>query len=357
MYWGHTLGHGAGSPRTALRASTCAREEVSPQQVQHSRRLLSLIYLLERRSFRNLSEIVSVLGASRRSVCRDIALLKKVGFTLRYDRRASLYRFSEGDFMKAIRHGLAAAESPVAESPTRIAAVGDIAPRLFCADPGTEVNLPLGTRSQSILAIAAGTSGSASPHWLTATQHVHESVHGAVHRCEQLRGRYQSLDESREQEFTVEPYWLHPCDQELYVIGFSHQHGKMRTFNLRRLKGVSKTGRKFLRSRELALEDYLGNAWRVYPGDKRYDVRLHFSRRVAPLLAERTWHRTQRLTWNDDSSVCAAFRVDGLDEIAWWLLRFGGHVEVLAPPTLRERVAQFYSPENLIAAVEQFTIG
>ena len=351
------MSHGAGSSRTALGTSACTREEVPRHEVPHFRRVLSLIYMLDRHSFRSLTEIVSALGTSRRTVCRDLALLRKVGFTLRFDRRALLYRFSPGDFLKAIGPVVAAVEAPSSGSSILGAAAGEGVPRLFRAGSNTRACLPLDARSQSLLAVAAGKSGTEPPRWLPDPQHIGESVQGAVRRCEQLRGRYLSLDESRVLEFALDPYWLHSCDQELYVIGISHPHEKMRTFRFRRLIGVSETGRKFLRPPKLTLEAYLGNAWRVYPGDKSHDVRLHFGRHVAPLLAERKWHRTQQLAWNDDSSVCASFRVDGLDEIAWWLLRFGAHVEVLAPPALRERVTQFYSPKNVIAAVEQFTIG
>jgi predicted DNA-binding transcriptional regulator YafY len=33
-------------------------------------------------------------------------------------------------------------------------------------------------------------------------------------------------------------------------------------------------------------------------------------------------------------------RVNGLGEIAWWVLGYGETVEVIAPPTLRKRVAE-----------------
>jgi len=37
------------------------------------------------------------------------------------------------------------------------------------------------------------------------------------------------------------------------------------------------------------------------------------------------------------------FRVDGLNEITWWILGYGDQVEVLAPKALRQRIAQIAS--------------
>jgi proteasome accessory factor B len=40
------------------------------------------------------------------------------------------------------------------------------------------------------------------------------------------------------------------------------------------------------------------------------------------------------------------FRVDGLNEITWWVLGYGDYVQVLAPKALRERVLQI--AQNMI---------
>ena len=47
--------------------------------------------------------------------------------------------------------------------------------------------------------------------------------------------------------------------------------------------------------------------------------------------------------FENDGSAVLKFRVDGLDEITWWILSYGDKVEVLAPYTLRQRIAQIAS--------------
>ena len=88
----------------------------------------------------------------------------------------------------------------------------------------------------------------------------------------------------------------------------------------------------------MTLDEHLGLAWRFIPEGREYDVRLHFKPLVAANVAEVRWHKTQKVTWQDDRSIIFEVRVDGLGEIFWWILGYGDRVEVLQPKTLRNRV-------------------
>jgi hypothetical protein len=61
---------------------------------------------------------------------------------------------------------------------------------------------------------------------------------------------------------------------------------------------------------------------------------------VAQNVAEVLWHKTQRVTPNSDGTLDFRVTVSGLGEISWWILGYGAEAEVLAPPELRQRVAQ-----------------
>ena len=55
-------------------------------------------------------------------------------------------------------------------------------------------------------------------------------------------------------------------------------------------------------------------------------------------MLETTWHSTQQACHRDDGSVSLKFRVDGLEEIVWWVLGWSGVVEVVQPQVLRTLV-------------------
>lgn len=55
-------------------------------------------------------------------------------------------------------------------------------------------------------------------------------------------------------------------------------------------------------------------------------------------MTETTWYHSQQVQPHGDGSVTLSFRVDGLQEIARWLLGWSGVVEVIHPEELRALV-------------------
>ena len=84
----------------------------------------------------------------------------------------------------------------------------------------------------------------------------------------------------------------------------------------------------------------------MIPEGKIYDIKLRFLPKVAKNVSEVQWHSTQKVTPNEDNSATLEFRVDGLNEIAWWILGYGDQVQVLAPAALRKIVIK--KAQNMI---------
>ena len=55
-------------------------------------------------------------------------------------------------------------------------------------------------------------------------------------------------------------------------------------------------------------------------------------------MRESVWHHSQRLDDTPDGGCELSMRVGGIKEVRAWVLGWGGDVEVLAPPSLREEV-------------------
>ena len=83
---------------------------------------------------------------------------------------------------------------------------------------------------------------------------------------------------------------------------------------------------------EFDLREYFGNAWGVYRGDRTYDVEIRFIPEVAQVVTETVWHHTQKAKSNPDGSVTLTFQVDGMEEIANWILSWAGRARVIQPP-------------------------
>ena len=63
-------------------------------------------------------------------------------------------------------------------------------------------------------------------------------------------------------------------------------------------------------------------------------VVIEFSREKADLVTAREWHPTQRITRNDHGQVTLAFTCTNLLPVVSWVLEWGPHARVVAPPEL-----------------------
>lgn len=109
-----------------------------------------------------------------------------------------------------------------------------------------------------------------------------------------------------------------------------------------RIKELALLSRPFSKPSAYKISDKLGQAWRLLPEGKVYQVELAFTPRVAANVSEVRWHESQSVAWQDDGSCVMQFEVDGLNEIAWWVCGYADQVEVKKPKKLREIVARMH---------------
>ncbi len=109
---------------------------------------------------------------------------------------------------------------------------------------------------------------------------------------------------------------------------------------IRVYRGFRELSATFRIPSRFSIDRYLRNAWHLIaePGpDRRVVVR--FQPMVAQNVSEVLWHKTQKLTFNEDGTLDFEVTVTGLGEISWWILGYGDQAEVLEPSELRKRVA------------------
>jgi len=150
---------------------------------------------------------------------------------------------------------------------------------------------------------------------------------------------YISFQERKQIETDVHPLRLTFHGRAWYLIAYSVRHRANRTFKVGRVRKLTVTRRKFAEPSGADLDEHFGQAWSMIPEGRLYKVHLHFEPLVAGNVAEVRWHDSQRVEWNDDGSIEFHVTVDGLGEIAWWILGYGDQVEVIAPAALRKRIA------------------
>jgi predicted DNA-binding transcriptional regulator YafY len=153
---------------------------------------------------------------------------------------------------------------------------------------------------------------------------------------------YWSQAEQTVKRTELDPYLLEATATGSYVMGFSHEHGNVRTFNLDRIRSVERTGQRFEpREKELAhLLQQLARSWGgAVVGEGQFEVVLEFEADVAERVAERHWHPTQQTAPLEGGRLRFEVTLDSLLEFTPWVRGWGASVRVVGPGVLRDEVA------------------
>jgi len=305
-------------------------------------RLLKLLSLLQAGRGYNTEALATELEVCRRTVFRDLQVLRLAGIPLAYDEQRQRYyipgtcllpptNFTPEEAMALIVlcHDLGQYSQLPFFGPARSAALK------------LESSLPPKLREQlrtttDAIRIQLSPTNPLGGHAATYRQLVEAIAKG---RC--VRIRYQSLAESELICTRLSPYRLLFSRRSWYVIGRSSIHRATRTFNVGRIRELVFTDDTYQIPQGFSLDRYLRNAWHLIPEpgpDKEVVVR--FSSRMARNVAEVNWHKTQRLVFNPDGTLDFHVTVSGLNEISWWILGYGDQAEVLRPPELRQLIAR-----------------
>ncbi len=155
---------------------------------------------------------------------------------------------------------------------------------------------------------------------------------------------YRSSGATEAKTVHLDPYLLEPRQSGAYVLGFSHEHGEVRTFKIDRVRSVEETGRSFEPDNVDLIVDQLARSWGVvYGGDAEFDIIVDFTKDVAARVREQNWHPAQKLTDLDDGGVRLEVRLPSLLEIEPWIRGWGPEAVVIGPPELRDRVSHAMS--------------
>jgi predicted DNA-binding transcriptional regulator YafY len=174
----------------------------------------------------------------------------------------------------------------------------------------------------------------------------HGDVYGRVRQAmasgRALRCKYEPVNSAKDEpagEFDFQPYALFFAVRAWYAVGRrSDRDGALRCLKLSRFTKIVPGTARYSIPRDFSIDRYLGNAWRMIPGEGEHQVEIRFDPSFAETMADTLWHPTQEIEWHRDGSCTFRCTVSGLDEILWWVLSMGPHCVVKRPAALAARV-------------------
>lgn len=162
----------------------------------------------------------------------------------------------------------------------------------------------------------------------------------ALHRSRTLKLRYWTLERDAITDRAVDPWGMVLHEGGFYLVGWCHDRKAPRTFLIDRIRSASVTDRAFEPPADFSAREHFKDAWGLIRDRALETATIRFTGHAAKRVRESRWHPSQKLSDGPDGATDLTVRVAGLDEIAGWVLSWGGQAQVLSPPALRDKIRQ-----------------
>ena len=301
-------------------------------------RILRLLQLIQGRGRWNSKEIAAEIDCSERTVFRDLQVLEMAGIPWMFDERSRCYRVRPGWHFPVMN--LTQEELLGQVTATVVAGAAGLKVGTGAKPTTRKLAATLSEEKQQLLEDAAQLITvldlKLSDH--SRSQEIVKTIQWALLDRKQVTGLYLSPYQNKPVKVTLHPYRLCLAQQAWYLVARPLDGDAPKTYRVTRFQSIRALGTAAEIPADFDLKGYFGNAWGVFRGSKSYEVELLFSPDAAPLVTETTWHATQKVKQYPNGSATLSFRVDGLEEILWWVLGWSGRVKITAPTELRRMV-------------------
>lgn len=301
--------------------------------MSRSDRLLDLVHLLGGRRARSLEEIVQHFEVSERTAYRDLAALESRHIPLTRDEHG--YKLLEGATLRPLR--LTGEERALLRLVLSNPALGrhpHLARRLAVLEGKLNAVAAAAEETPEALALATLDRSGDIP------REVFAGLERAAAAGTAVEILYASLSGGSRRWRGLDPYRLFHRADAWYVVGRCHLHDEPRTFRLDRIADLRDLGARFTPPAAFDLDRYLEHAWNVFRGRHLHEAVVLFDPALAPLLEHARHHPGERLSRRPDGAIEYRVKLSHLDELARWIVGFGGRARVEAPEELRARVVE-----------------
>ena len=297
-------------------------------------RFLRLFHLIDRLSERNAinsTDLANDLCVSVRTVHRDLAFLRSLGFRVDYNESSHNLKLISGP-QSLFSTGISTEEGfALAIARSALSAYGGSA---FFAKVLDQIGALM--KRWKVDPEDLGTGFLSFPTNEAFPDVLISKLYQAIVQSRIVEFYYDSLtSKSRTRE--VEPLHVFYREGAWYLYGKENTKG--RTFHLQRIRDFAITDRTFDPPKDFEIQKLLEDSFGVYEGTKPQWVEALFCGPAARIVSERRWHVSQTMKWEGDR-LRFRMRVVISVEIERWILGWGEQATVISPVSLKAAVAE-----------------
>jgi predicted DNA-binding transcriptional regulator YafY len=180
-----------------------------------------------------------------------------------------------------------------------------------------------------------------------------DAVHEALLHERQIQVRYQSRAAGAVKEYQLHPLGIVLRGAVTYLVATIDPHDNPRSFALHRIEAGTVLESPRLVPQGFSLQEFIAQGAFGFQQSGNIRIILRFAAAAAEHLRETPISTDQVVTEPRNGMVTVTAMVLDTQQLRWWILGFGGMVEVISPVKLRrefretaEKMAAAYRPDS-----------
>jgi predicted DNA-binding transcriptional regulator YafY len=155
---------------------------------------------------------------------------------------------------------------------------------------------------------------------------------------QQLKVRHYSREQNHHTERILSPQRLVFYRNNWYLDAWCHQRQALRRFSIDALDSIELLGEPAQEISDTEMNEEFASSYGIYSGSEAHIAHLRFSPAAARWVADENWHPYQVGQYDSEGYFVLQVPYAEPTELLMDILRHGLHVEVLAPPELRQGI-------------------
>jgi predicted DNA-binding transcriptional regulator YafY len=308
------------------------------------KRQWSLVQLLQSRRYGlTLDDLAREMGCTRRTIQRDIGVLRRVGLPIKFvtsDQQHGqrcyalpLGFFDGNEMLLTITEALSLYLAKAFMAPLAGTSIGDGFSRLL-----KRIEKSLSEKTvrhfqdlQGLLLVLPPAQSDYSKCRDTVA-----AVDTAVRDHRVLKITYHSQWRNDDYTTEVHPYGLVFSVADLYLVAYSEHAGDIRIFKITRIRHAELTNKVFNRPEDFDLESHFSASLSVARSGQPFEACVEFTGPAMSLVEESKWHPSQRIVARENHRLQLKLKLCDPVGLKQWVKSFGPHAELLSPQALRE---------------------